>query len=71
MNHFYPLVKLQILILIIFLFGSVTWAENDNRRTPIVKAVERVGASVVNINTEEVLPILRNPFRDSRNPFFY
>mgnify|MGYP003975725255 FL=1 len=68
MNHFYDLVKLQILI--IFLFGSVTWAENDNRRTPIVKAVERVGASVVNINPEEVAPAVRNPFRDSRNPFF-
>ena len=49
---------------------SVTWAENDNRRTPIVKAVERVGASVVNINTEEVAPAVRNPKRDSRNPFF-
>jgi len=68
MNHFYDLVKSQILI--IFLFGSVTWAENDNRRTPIVRAVERVGASVVNINTEEVAPAVRNPFRDSRNPFF-
>jgi len=68
MNHFCDLVKSQILI--IFLFGSVTWAENDNRRTPIVKAVERVGASVVNINTEEVAPAVRNPFRDSRNPFF-
>ena len=68
MNYFYDLVKSQILI--IFLFGSVTWAENDNRRTPIVKAVERVGASVVNINTEEVAPAVRNPFRDSRNPFF-
>ena len=68
MNHFYDLVKSQILI--IFLFGSATWAENDNRRTPIVKAVERVGASVVNINTEEVAPAVRNPFRDSRNPFF-
>jgi serine protease Do len=68
MNHFYALVKSQILI--IFLFVSVTWAENDNRRTPIVKAVERVGASVVNINTEEVAPAVRNPFRDSRNPFF-
>ena len=68
MNHFYDLVKSQILI--IFLFGSVTWAENDNRRTPIVKAVEREGASVVNINTEEVAPAVRNPFRDSRNPFF-
>ena len=68
MNHFYDLVKSQILI--IFLFGSVTWAENDNRRTPIVKAVERVGASVVNINTEEVASAVRNPFRDSRNPFF-
>jgi len=68
MNYFQVFVK--ILILIIFLLGSASWAEDSNRRTPIVKAVEKIGASVVNINTEEAAPAVRNPFRDSRNPFF-
>ena len=68
MNYFQVFVK--ILILIIFLLGSASWAEDSNRRTPIVKAVEKIGASVVNINTEEAAPAVRNPFRDLRNPFF-
>ena len=68
MNYFQVFIRVQILI--IFLFGSVSWAEEGNRRTPIVKAVEKIGASVVNINTEEAAPAVRNPFRDSRNPFF-
>jgi serine protease Do len=46
------------------------WAENNNRRTPVVKVVEQAGPAVVNINTEEAVPAMRNPFRDSRNPFF-
>ena len=66
----YSQVCVKLLILIIFLFGSVSWAEEGARRTPIVKAVEKIGASVVNINTEEAVPAVRNPFRDSRNPFF-
>ena len=68
MSQLYLLVKIQILI--ICLFGSVSWADNGNRRTSIVKVVENIGASVVNINTEEATPTARNPFRDSRNPFF-
>jgi len=40
MNYFQVFVK--VLILIIFLFGSVSWAEEGNRRTPIVKAVEKI-----------------------------
>lgn len=52
------------------MFGTVPlWAENGNRRTPVVKVVERVGPAVVNINTEEAVPAMRNPFRDSGNPF--
>ena len=66
----YSQVFVKLLILITFLFGSVSWAEEGARRTPIVKAVEKIGASVVNINTEEVAPTRRNPFRDLRNPFF-
>ena len=68
MNYFQVFIRVQILI--IFLFGSVSWAEEGNRRTPIVEAVEKIGASVVNINTQEAAPAARNPFRDSQNPFF-
>ncbi|SVD40927.1 uncharacterized protein METZ01_LOCUS393781, partial [marine metagenome] len=52
------------------LIAATSWAQDDSRRTPIVKAVEGVGTSVVNINTEEAMPVARNPFRDSRSPFF-
>ena len=53
------------------MLGATTgWAEDSNRKTPVVQAVEQIGASVVNINTEEAAPAIRNPFRDSRNPFF-
>jgi serine protease Do len=59
------------LTLCIFLFeASPTWAKVNNRNTPVVKAVQKIGSSVVNINTEEVAPTRRNPFRDLRNPFF-
>ena len=68
MNHSQVFIKLVILF--VFLFGPSSWAEDDNRRTPIVKAVEKIGASVVNINTQEAAPAVRNPFRDSRSPFF-
>ena len=35
-------------------FGTVPlWAEKGNRRSPVVKVVEQVGPSVVNINTEK------------------
>ena len=63
-------VFIKIVILFVFLFGPSSWAEDDNRRTPIVKAVEKIGTSVVNINTQEAAPAARNPFRDSQNPFF-
>jgi len=62
---------ITIFILSISLFEPVPlWAEDGNRKTPIVKVVEQVGPTVVNIHTEEASPTMRNPFRDSRNPFF-
>ncbi|SVD50898.1 uncharacterized protein METZ01_LOCUS403752, partial [marine metagenome] len=68
MNCFQIFIK--IVILSNFFFVSNSWAEGDNRRTPIVEVVEKIGASVVNINTEEAAPLQKNPFRDSRSPFF-
>ena len=68
MNYFQVFIK--IVILSNFFFVSNSWAEGDNRRTPIVEVVEKIGASVVNINTEEAAPLQKNPFRDSRSPFF-
>ena len=69
MNHFQVFIKVSTLF--IFVLGATTgWAEGSNRKTPVVQAVEQIGASVVNINTEEAAPAIRNPFRDSRNPFF-
>ncbi|MDH5458640.1 MAG: S1C family serine protease, partial [Nitrospinota bacterium] len=55
------------------LMGWVLWCmvcapaiahDKNNRRTPIVTAVEKVGPAVVNIFTEEAPRQLRNPFRD-------
>ncbi len=68
MSYFQLLIK--ILTLFACLIGSAGWAHDGSRRTPIVKAVEEVGTSVVNINTEEATSVARNPFRDSRSPFF-
>ncbi|MCH8157576.1 MAG: hypothetical protein IID18_07485, partial [Nitrospinae bacterium] len=48
--------------------ASGATGETVNRRTPIVRAVEKVGPAVVNINTEEAAPAIRNPFRNFRNP---
>ena len=46
------------------LVGSPAAAyDTDNRRTPIVTAVERVGPAVVNIFTEEAPRQTENPFR--------
>ena len=50
--------------------ASGATGETVNRRTPIVRAVEKVGPAVVNINTEEAAPAIRNPFRNFRNPLF-
>ena len=44
--------------------------ERYNRRTPLVRAVEKVSPAVVNIYTTEVSRSARNPFRRSGNKFF-
>ena len=55
------------------LFGMILWGligapaaahDTDNRRTPIVTAVEHAGPAVVNIFTEEAPRQMKNPFRD-------
>ncbi len=47
------------------LFGAPASAhDTDNRRTPIVTAVEQAGPAVVNIFTEEAPRQMKNPFRD-------
>ncbi|MBI3600939.1 MAG: Do family serine endopeptidase [Nitrospinae bacterium] len=42
----------------------------QERRTPVVIAVEKVSPAVVNINTEEVIRQRVNPFSDSGDEFF-
>jgi serine protease Do len=41
----------------------------SNRRTPLVRAIEKVGPVVVNINTEEAPTKRRNPFRNFGGQF--
>ena len=65
--------RLFILVLTLFTFiydSTPLIAVDSNRKTPIVEVVQQIGPAVVNINTEETSPTMRNPFRDSRNPFF-
>ena len=68
MSYSRTLIKFTLCIFL--LEANPTWAEIDNRKTPVVKAVQKIGSAVVNINTEEVAPTIQNPFRDLRNPFF-
>jgi serine protease Do len=44
--------------------------ERFNRRTPLVRAVEKVSPAVVNIYTTEVSRSVRNPFRNFNNNLF-
>lgn len=43
-------------------------ADGDTRRTPVVRAVEQVAPSVVNISTEAMLPQAAGPFPGFRDP---
>ncbi|MEE9259168.1 MAG: Do family serine endopeptidase [Nitrospinaceae bacterium] len=64
------LVFVSVFVLILCGFIPSRAEQNFDRRTPIVMAVEKVGPAVVNINTEEAVPAVRNPFRDfSGTPF--
>ena len=44
--------------------APATAHDTDNRRTPIVTAIEHAGPAVVNIFTEEAPRQMKNPFRD-------
>ena len=73
MKQFQFSTLLRILIVCVLVVSCVSplFAQDmASRRTPVVQAVERVGPTVVNINTEEAAPARRNPFRDFRNPLF-
>lgn len=48
---------------------AASGAGADSRRTPVVRAIERVGPATVNITTTQQLQPARNPFF-RRNPFF-
>jgi len=50
--------------------SSALATERNNRRTPLVIAVEKVSPAVVNIYTSETGRALRNPFRDFGNTLF-
>ena len=50
--------------------SPASYGESYNRRTPLVRAVERVSPAVVNIYTSEISRSARNPFRSFGNNFF-
>ncbi len=53
-----------LLVGTVLLNASFSFAYSEsNRRTPLVRAIEKVGPVVVNINTEEAPAKRRNPFR--------
>jgi len=60
-----PALPCFLLLGTILLNASFGFAHQEsNRRTPLVRAIEKVGPVVVNINTEEAPPKRRNPFRN-------
>ena len=60
-----PAIFYSLLLGTILLNASFGFAHQEaNRRTPLVRAIEKVGPVVVNINTEEAPSERRNPFRN-------
>jgi serine protease Do len=60
-----------VFVLFVTLGQSLSYAkENYNRRTPLVRAVEKVSSAVVNIYTTEISRPTRNPFRSFGNNLF-
>jgi Do/DeqQ family serine protease len=51
-------------------FCTVFQAVDFSRRSPVVRAVERIGPAVVNIWTEQVVEQQTQPFPGFRDPFF-
>ncbi|MFP6637025.1 MAG: Do family serine endopeptidase [Nitrospinaceae bacterium] len=50
--------------------GQSLAEDHSNRRTPLVRAVERISPAVVNIYTTEISRPVRNPFRNFNNNLF-
>lgn len=61
---------IQASALLIFLFSLTTVAYSQDRRTPVVKAIEKAGPAVVNIRTEQVIKRRTSPFFGFSDPFF-
>ena len=63
--------QLVALAALVVLDAAAAAAANDaQRRTPVVEAVEKVSPAVVNISTEQVVERPANPFGGFRDPLF-
>jgi len=60
-------------VVVLALIGQIctsVWASESSRRSPVVKAIDRVGPAVVNISTEQVIEQQVQPFQGFRDPLF-
>jgi len=71
-NKYILLIKtLFTTFFVLFYFSYLTVAAENNRETPIVKAVRKASPSVVNISSEYTVKGHNNPFSDyNLDPFF-
>ncbi|MBW1820146.1 MAG: Do family serine endopeptidase [Deltaproteobacteria bacterium] len=71
-NKYILLIKtLFTTFFVLFFFSYLTVAVENNRETPIVKAVRKASPSVVNISSEYTVKSHSNPFSDfNLDPFF-
>lgn len=71
-NKYILLIKtLFTTFFVLFYFSYLTVAAENNRETPIVKAVRKASPSVVNISSEYTVKSHSNPFSDyTLDPFF-
>jgi len=64
-NKYILLIKtLFTTFFVLFYFSYLTVAAENNRETPIVKAVRKASPSVVNISSEYTVKGHNNPFSD-------
>lgn len=61
---------LQVSALMVFVFFLTTPGHSQDRRTPVVKAIEKAGPAVVNIRTEQIIKRRSSPFFGFSDPFF-
>ena len=62
MSDFDPQIKLKSAIVMALLLLTALPAAAFDRRTPVVRAVDRVGPAVVNISSEYQVHNRNNPF---------